>query len=115
MLYFATRMRCPHCSHVFNVWFEAEAPPDSDARYLVRCPENASSFVLPLSVFKPVEAPPTPGAKAKRTTKECNEASVAKWLRILDLPPESPPPTPPSKPPPSSPPKAPWWQFWKRP
>ena len=110
MLYFATRMQCPMCRFTFTVWFQTETPPEADARYLVYCPENASDFVLPLSVFKQVKQRPTPGAEAERTARACNKVRLAKWLKILDLP-ESPPPRPNA---PLEPPKLPWWQFWKR-
>ncbi len=103
MLYFATRMECPYCMYAFNVWFQAEAAPDADARYRVRCPMNASDFVLPFSVFKPVDRPPIGGVTASHTTD-----AVKRCPKILDLPTK---PSVAPKPPAS---QKRWWQFWTR-
>jgi hypothetical protein len=108
MLSFATRMECPHCMEAFSAWFQAEAAPDTDARYLVRCPKHAGPFVLPVSVFTPVDEVPVGAAPAHRVTGFSEPRQNCP--KILDLRLEPPDP---SKPPPASP-KPRWWQFWKR-
>jgi hypothetical protein len=90
MLYFTTRMQCPMCSCKFRVWFGAESPPDPGARYLVYCPENASPFVLPFSLFRAVKKQPKEGVEAK----PAGDQPVTYTRADQHAPPR-------------------WWQFWK--
>jgi hypothetical protein len=101
MLYYTTRMECLHCSYVFNVWFQADTPPNANAKYRVLCPMNASPWVLPISVFKPVAEPPADGVEAELVIGDSG-GSPKTSPRILDT--EIVPPIPP---------KRKRWQFWK--
>lgn len=58
MPYFATRVRCPKCLHVFTPCVTADAPPAPEERFRVRCPENDSPYAILGRMLRAVEQPP---------------------------------------------------------
>jgi hypothetical protein len=65
MLHFSTQFRCPQCRHTFAVCVHSDGPLDSQARYVIRCPQDGVPYTVVFSgTLRPVDSCPKGAVEA---------------------------------------------------